>query len=90
MHLSQTNFMKSSNRDLLVLSRNVSINKVEMEREVETLHKLLMEAESLQNFCLVNEIIDVNRYRIIDNPVKIERMIRQIKIKPFIFISNKN
>jgi len=82
--------MKSSNRDLLVLSRNVSINKVEMEREVETLHKLLMEAESLQNFCLVNEIIDVNRYRIIDNPVKIERMIRQIKIKPFIFISNKN
>jgi hypothetical protein len=82
--------MKPASRDLLVLSRNVTIDKIEMEREVEKLNKILLEAESLSNFCVVNEIIDVNRYRIIDNPIKIERMIRQNKIKPFIFISNKN
>jgi hypothetical protein len=82
--------MKPASRDLLVLSRNVTIDKIEMEREVEKLNKILLEAESLSNFCVVNEIIDVNRYSIIDNPIKIERMIRQNKIKPFIFISNKN
>jgi hypothetical protein len=82
--------MKSTDRDLLVLSRSVTIDKVELEREVEMLHKILVDVESLRNFCTVNEIIDINRYRIIESPVKIERMIRQNKIKPFVFLSNKN
>ncbi|HEX8460154.1 MAG TPA: hypothetical protein VF623_01940 [Segetibacter sp.] len=82
--------MNSSNRDILVLSKNLAVNEAEMEVEVEKLHKILVAAESLQNYCIVNEIIDINKYRIINNPVKIERIIRQNKIKPFTFISNKN
>jgi len=82
--------MKPSNRDLLVLTKDVSIDKVQMERQVEQLHKILIAVESMQNFCTVNEIIDFNRYKIIDNPARIERMISQNKIKPFVFISNKN
>ena len=82
--------MKSADRDLLVLSRSVTIDKVGLEREVERLHKILVDVESLHNFCIVNEVIDINRYKIIGSPAKIERMIRQNKIKPFVFLSNKN
>ena len=82
--------MKSSNRDLLVLTKDVSVDQAEMEREVEKLHKILVTAESMHNFCAVTEIIDVNKYKITDNPIKVERMIRQNKFKPFVFISNKN
>jgi len=80
----------NSNRDLLLLSRNAAANKADLQLEVEKLHKILIEAESMKNFCTVNELIDINKYRIIDNPRKIERIIRQNNIKPFTFISNKN
>jgi len=80
----------NSNRDLLLLSRNAAANKADLQMEVEKLHKILIEAESMENFCTVNELIDINKYRIIDNPRKIERIVRQNKIKPFTFISNKN
>ncbi len=80
--------MKSS-RDLLVLSKKASSSQSEMDWEVEMLHQLLYHAESLENFCIANEIVDLNRYKVIQNPAKIKRII-QAKIKPFQFISNKN
>lgn len=82
--------MRALSRDLLLLSRNKSINEKEMELEVEKLNKILMDVESITNFCTVNEIIDINLYKVIQNPVKIERIIRQKKLKPFQFINNKN
>jgi hypothetical protein len=82
--------MKRINRDLLVLSRNASPDPKELEHEVEQLHQLLFHVESLHNFCRVNEIVDVNQYKIITKPNKIERIIREYKLKPFQFVSNKN
>lgn len=82
--------MRSLSRDLLLLSKNASIDKKEMELEVEKLNKILMQVESMDNFCVVNEIIDINSYKIIQNPVKIERIIRHKKLKAFQFINNKN
>lgn len=61
-----------------------------MEKEVKKLHQLLFHAEALENFCIVNEVIDLQRYKIITDPVKVEKMIRQKKINAFIFINNKN
>jgi hypothetical protein len=82
--------MKSVNRDLLLLSRKAAINKEEMEYEVEKLHQLLFHVECLENFCKVNEIIDVDKRRIISNPVKMEKLIKQKKLHPFQFINNVN
>lgn len=82
--------MKTSNRDLLVLTRKESCDKEEMQIEVEMLHQLLFHAEAMSNFCKVNEVIDVNRYKIIDKPSKVERIVRRNSQKPFVFISNKN
>jgi len=82
--------MKSSKRDLLVLSRKASTDKRGLELEIEMLHNLLFKAESLENFCVASEIIDINRYRIICEPVKMQRIISKNRMKPFQFINNKN
>ena len=82
--------MKSAKRDLLVLSKNVSTDQREMQLEVEKLHELLFHVESIENFCIANEIIDLNNYKIIQNPVKIQRIVGKNKMKAFQFINNKN
>jgi hypothetical protein len=82
--------MKSAKRDLLVLTKKVSVDAKEMQLEVEKLHDLLFHVESLDNFCIANEIIDLNKYKIIGNPVKIKRIISNDKLQAFQFINNKN
>lgn len=82
--------MKSAKRDLLVLSKNVSTDQREMQLEVEKLHDLLFLVEALENFCIASEIIDLNKYKIIDEPNKVQKIIIKNKIKPFQFINNKN
>ncbi len=82
--------MKSSNRDLLVLSKKVSLDPRELEHEVELLHELLFQVEALSNFCHATEIIDVNRYKIISKTHIIEQIIREKSLKPFQFLFNKN
>ncbi len=82
--------MKSSKRDLLVLSKKVALDPRELEHEVEMLHEILFNTETMTNFCTANEIIDVNRYRIITKPHLIEKLVRQPALKPFIFVCNKN
>lgn len=81
--------MKLSNRDLLVMSKNASATKVEIDREVENLHQLLFKAESMENFCVANEIIDINRYKIISKAGSIQKILKK-KLKAFQFVNNKN
>lgn len=82
--------MKSSNRDLLVLSKNASIDQREMELVIEKLNQLLFHAECIENLCSINEIIDINNYKIIRTPKKVEKIISNNKLKRFQFIHNKN
>jgi len=82
--------MKPASRDLLVLSKKATINKREMEREIEKLNRLLFHAESMEKLCQVNEIIDINLFRIIRKSKKIEKLLSTDKLKPFQFVHNKN
>jgi hypothetical protein len=82
--------MKSSKRDLLLLSKKVSTDQREMELEVEKLHDLLFQIESIENFCVANEIIDINTFKIIHHPLKMQRILSRNKMRPFQFINNKN
>ncbi len=82
--------MKSTNRDLLVLSKKAAVDKQQMELEVEMLNQILFHVESISNFCIVNEIIDINTYKIITNPAKMEKMVKKNQLKAFQFINNKN
>ncbi|MEJ7679634.1 MAG: hypothetical protein WKG06_17590 [Segetibacter sp.] len=82
--------MKSSNRDLLVLSKNISTDEREMQLEVEKLNQMLLHAEVIENLCMVNEIIDINNYKIVRKPKKIEKIISNKSLKSFQFIHTKN
>lgn len=81
--------MKTSTRDLLLLSRKEGCNEHEVEHEIQLLNNILFHAESMNNFCVANEVIDVNRYKVINKPRKIEQIIKR-KLKPFVFVNNKN
>jgi hypothetical protein len=85
-----TNRTMKTNRDLLLLSKKSSPNPKELEHEVEQLHELLFMVESFPNFCVANEILDLNNYKIIHKASRIEKIIKKNSLKPFQFISNKN
>lgn len=82
--------MTTPNRDLLVLTSKVTMNAKQLEQQVELLNNLLFTAESVNVFCTVNEVIDLNKYKIITAPQLIQQIARQRTLKPFVFISNKN
>ena len=83
--------MSSVNRDLLVLVKdNRPVSEQEMEHQVAWLHDMLYRVESVDNFCVANELIDLNRFKIIRKPYLIIKAIRQRELKPFQFICNKN
>ncbi len=82
--------MNPQNRDLLVLTKKITMNEQQLKQEVELLNRLLFHVEDVNSFCTANEIIDVNRYKIIQKPHLILQAIREKGQKPFVFISNKN
>jgi len=82
--------MNRNNRDLLVLSKQNVLNPDKIQQEVEWINLLLNEVEVMQQFSIVNEVIDVNRCKIINAPLKVEYTIRERANKPFVFICNKN
>jgi hypothetical protein len=82
--------MIPQNRDLLVLTKKTAMNAKQLKHEVELLNDLLYHVENLMSFCTANEIVDVNKYRIIQKPHLIQKAIRERGSKPFVFISNKN
>lgn len=82
--------MSRSNRDLLVLFKHEPISQQAMEHEVEMLHELLYTVERSENIFITHELIDLNRYKIINKPALIRDFFRQRKEKPFVFINNKN
>ncbi len=82
--------MSPQNRDLLVLTKKITMNPGELEHEVELLVDLLYHVEKMDAFCIANEVIDLNRYKIIHKLRMIQQIVKEKKLKPFVFISNKN
>jgi hypothetical protein len=82
--------MKPSNRDLLVLVKDDSMNQSQIELELEKLNSLLFQLETVDSFCTAHEIFDITKHKVVDNRKKIVRMIHQPELKPFQFICNKN
>jgi len=82
--------MKTPDRDLLVLVKDEYMNEKFMENELEQLNELLFHYETIEKFCAVHEVFDLNRYKIIAKPNLIQKLVRQKELKPFQFIFNKN
>lgn len=82
--------MNPRNRDLLVLTKKEMLNQQELEHEIELLNDLFHLVESSNAFCIANEVIDINRYKVISKSNKVRQILREQKLRPFVFISNKN
>ena len=82
--------MYHGGRDLLVLSNKISLTPQQLEKELQSLHELLYSIETTNHFCMANEVINLNNYKIITKPSLIEKSVREAETRPFIFISNKN
>ncbi|MEO6914681.1 MAG: hypothetical protein ABI151_02705 [Chitinophagaceae bacterium] len=82
--------MKTRNRDLLVLFKDEFKNEQAIENELEKLNDLLHSTETIDNYCIAYEVIDLNKYKIYHQRKKIIEVIMQEKLKPFQFICNKN
>jgi hypothetical protein len=81
--------MDNFNRDLLVLFKDES-NPKSIEHEVELLHELLFYVEKIENVILAYEVINVNKYKIFYDKKTVQEVMKQSKLKPFIFLSNLN
>ena len=77
------------NRDIIIYTDILRYN-ISADKYVMALDAILKEHESLETYCLANEIINVNRHRIISNPEKVRALILKTAFKPFVFINCKN
>lgn len=80
--------MKKYNRDLLVLYKSDVFNADLLQQEVESLHRILMQVECMDVFCMAHEL--ATRNRITDKARKIIKAAGEAGLKPFYFLINKN
>ncbi len=77
-------------RDLLVLLNNEHRSQQAIDHEVEWLHDVLYHVEELENFCKAHEVLNLNRYKVINNVNKVRKAVLRKDVKAFEFVSNKN
>jgi hypothetical protein len=82
--------MNKINRDLLVLFNHELMSPQAMENEVELLHELLFTVERLDNLVTAHEIIDLNKYKVINKQIILRKTIQLQELKPFVFLNCKN
>ena len=82
--------MNRMNRDLLVLFNQELLSPQAIEHEVEMFHELLFTVERLENLVIAHEILDLNKYKVINNKVVLRNTIHKQELKAFIFLNCKN
>jgi hypothetical protein len=87
--LSETLVM-GTNRDLLVLTNQADLSKEELDQQIAELNIILFPVENWSAFCTANEIIDINRHKIITKVHLVQKILSDSPNKPFVFICNKN
>ena len=82
--------MNPRNRDLIVLTKKEMMNQQELQHEIELLNDLFYLVENSDAFIIANEVIDINRYKVYSKLNQVKQLLKEQKLKPFVFISNKN
>lgn len=80
--------MFSSNRNLLVIINNGSLDEASIREQAAVLNRILYTANADLQFCRAHEL--VNRNHITSRPHKILREARYQQLRPFRFLINKN
>ena len=80
--------MKNYDRDLLVLYRADGYDDDLLQREVESLHRILLQVECSGRFLQAHEL--ATRNKITSKAKAILKAVGQFHLKPFYFLINKN
>ena len=80
--------MKNYDRDLLVLYKADVYSDDLLQREVEGLHKILLQVERNDVFCTAHEL--VTRNKITSKAKSILKAISHFRLRPFHFLISKN
>ncbi len=78
------------NRDLLVLSNQNYLTPEQVDLELAALDRILFSVENWICFCTANEIIDINRHKIVTKTHLVQKILQDNRNKSFLFICNKN
>jgi hypothetical protein len=90
IQVEQLWFMNNSNRDLLVLFNQELMSPQALEHEVILLHELLYKVEQVDNIIIAHELLDLQRYKVVSQELKLRKYIKRRQDKPFVFLNNKN
>ena len=82
--------MNNLNRDLLVMFNQELMSPQAIEQQVGLLHELLFSVERMENLAAAHEIIDLNKYKVINKSLIVRNIIRTQVLKPFVFLNCKN
>ena len=82
--------MNNLNRDLLVMFNQELMSPQAIEQQVELLHELFFSVERMENLAAAHEIIDLNKYKVINKSLIVRNTIRTQVLKPFVFLNCKN
>jgi hypothetical protein len=80
----------SMNRDLVILSNLTGLSPTEIKREMDALNTALFPLENWACFSIANELIDINKHKIITKPHLVQKALQDHPYKAFVFIANKN
>lgn len=80
----------SMNRDLLVLNKQIHLSEDALAKETALLNQVLMKLENWESFCIANEVIDINRRKMIRKAHLVRSILQDHPNKSFIFVCNKN
>lgn len=82
--------MNNPNRDLLLLFNQEMMSPQAIEQEVEFLHGLLYSVEKADNLIIAHELIDLNKFKIMNKNTQLKPFFRKRSLKPFEFLNCKN
>ena len=82
--------MKKQTRDLLLLRKDGCYDDHTIEREVESIGRILQTVETISSLCIAFELIDLNRFKIYHDQPSIGKAMRHGGLKPFQFLNNRN
>ncbi|MBL7732712.1 MAG: hypothetical protein JNM88_16160 [Chitinophagaceae bacterium] len=80
--------MSGLNKNLVLLFKDGFGSEGDREQEVKALNQMLKTADSPEQFCIANELL--NRNHITSNPRRILKEAAHFRLRPFRFFINKN
>lgn len=82
--------LKTAERDLLVLSKNLLGDDASLHQEIKVLNEMLPAVEVLQKVAHASEIFDLNRCRHFRQSDLVLKRLQEKTLASFVFVCNKN